>query len=256
MSSFDGAVIDYSIEGDGDLSLLFVHGWSCNRRFFQPQVEHFSSSFHCLAPDLPGRDSVSSGKREWNISTYAEDIACLIDKAVPGQVVLIGHSMAGAVVLEAAALRPAKVAAVVMADTHVFDYGHLDEVTISGFLEPMQSDLDGFIRGLVETTVSSQTPRGLVQWISSQMSGGNLESALPAFEALLRWDALPCMQTLEMPVIAIHSGLISGQAMRRYARFIKSYALADTGHFLQLENADGFNRLLRQSLVETGVLAS
>jgi pimeloyl-ACP methyl ester carboxylesterase len=256
ITSFDGICFDYSVTGNGELSFIFVHGWSCNRHFFQPQMDYFASTYTCLAPDLPSRDPSTSNREEWSISTYAQDLTCLIDKAVTGQVVLIGHSMGGAVVLEAASRRPDQVVAVVMADTHVFDYGHLDAATISSFIEPMQADLDGFIQGLVTNTMSAESPQELRDWIIKQMCGASLTVAQPTFESLLNWDAQPFLEQISSPVIAIHSHLLSEQAMQRYANLIKFYALSDTGHFLQLENAQGFNRLLQKSLIDNGVLAN
>lgn len=255
MPSFDALSIDYTVSGSADLRFIFIHGWCCNRSFFQAQIDHFSASCTCLAPNLPGRGQSAKHRQTWNISTYAKDIAQLIDAEVPDQVVLIGHSMGGAVALEAAALRPDKVAAVVMADTHVFDYGYLDEATISGILDPMRADLDSFIRGLVTSTSSAQASPKLVEWIIKQMTGSNLDIALPTLESLLRWNALPCLQQLKMPVIAMHSELFNEQARLRYADFMKFYTLSGVGHFLQLENADGFNSLLQQALVDSGALS-
>jgi pimeloyl-ACP methyl ester carboxylesterase len=252
--SFDGLSIDYAVSGSADLRFIFLHGWSCNRSFFQAQIDYFSASFTCLVPDLPARGHSFESRQAWDISSYAKDVAELIDAEVPGQTILIGHSMGGAVALEAAALRPDKVTAVVMADTHVFDYGSLDEATISGFLDSMRTDLDGFIRGLVTSTSSTQASQELIEWIIEQMTGCSLDIALPTLESLLRWKALPLLQHLKMPVIAMHSELINEQARLRYADFMKFYPLSGAGHFLQLENADGFNDLLQQVLKDSDVL--
>ena len=41
--SKDGTPISYEIYGVGEPSLVFVHGWSCDARYWRAQLPHFSN---------------------------------------------------------------------------------------------------------------------------------------------------------------------------------------------------------------------
>lgn len=243
----------YAEKGAGDTTLVFVHGWSCNRHFFRPQYEFFADSYHVLAPDLPGHGESDTGGDEWSIESYAQRIAELVAAKGGSQTVLIGHSMAGAVVLEAIKYCQGKVKAVVLADTHVFDYGHLDEAQVDGFIHPMRADLQGFINNLVDNTLPEKRPEALASWIKQEMYSIPKSVAIPAFESLLHWDAMPSLDQAEIPVIAIHGKLIDNTALQRYQDKMRHYKMAEAGHFLQLEDPDAFNLLLQQALLENRV---
>jgi pimeloyl-ACP methyl ester carboxylesterase len=38
----DGVWLAYSEMGEGSRSFVFVHGWTCPRSHFAPQIEHFA----------------------------------------------------------------------------------------------------------------------------------------------------------------------------------------------------------------------
>jgi pimeloyl-ACP methyl ester carboxylesterase len=250
IKSSDGIELCCESAGSGAPALLFVHGWSCNRHFFAQQFNHFSANHECIALDLPGHGQSGRSSRVWSIDSYAQVVAEVLAAAVAGKAVLIGHSMAGAVVVEAARRAPEKVAAVVLADTHVFDYGHLDEPTIQGIVAQMESDLPAFIAGLVNNTLPESAAPQLRNWIQEQMSCADPRVAIPSLESLLRWDALPSLKQLRVPLYAINASTINETARQRYRHILREHLMREAGHFLQLENPQGFNRALQAILDE------
>ena len=40
--SRDGVALAYQEQGQGGPPMVFVHGWSCDHRYFAPQIERFS----------------------------------------------------------------------------------------------------------------------------------------------------------------------------------------------------------------------
>ncbi|MBN2134968.1 MAG: hypothetical protein JW737_04510, partial [Acidobacteria bacterium] len=51
---FQTGKVVYDIEGDGANTLVFVHCWTCNKDFWNNQVEFFKSKFKVISIDLPG----------------------------------------------------------------------------------------------------------------------------------------------------------------------------------------------------------
>jgi pimeloyl-ACP methyl ester carboxylesterase len=156
--------------------------------------------------------------------------------------------MGGAVCLEAAQLLGTKITGVVLVDTFAFDYGHFDETEIMQFLDSFRADFPSAIRGLVEQTTPDGTGTDLLEWMISEMISAPLSMAIPAFESLLRWDALPIFQDLKIPVRCVNGSLINSEACGRYGSFWQATQMPQAGHFLQLEDPDEFNRCLSDML--------
>ena len=101
---------------------------------------------------------------------------------------------------------------------------------------------------MVEQTTSDGTDPVLLEWMISEMTSAPPSMAIPAFESLLRWDALPIFQALNTPVRCVNGSLINSEACQRYGSFWQATQMPQAGHFLQLEDPDGFNRCLSDML--------
>ncbi|MES0447968.1 MAG: alpha/beta hydrolase, partial [Desulfobacterales bacterium] len=52
--SKDGTPISYEIYGAGESTLVFVHGWSCDARYWRAQLPHFAENHRVVMLDLAG----------------------------------------------------------------------------------------------------------------------------------------------------------------------------------------------------------
>jgi pimeloyl-ACP methyl ester carboxylesterase len=112
----NGVKLAYDSRGKGRPAFVFIHGWTCDRSFFAPQAKHFARRHRVVSLDLRGHGQSDKPEGPYPISTYADDIAALIDTLRLGKVVAVGHSMGGITALQLAADHPDKVAAIVMVD--------------------------------------------------------------------------------------------------------------------------------------------
>jgi len=112
----NGVKLAYDSRGKGRPAFVFIHGWTCDRSFFAPQAKHFARRHRVVSLDLRGHGQSDKPQGPYPISTYADDIAALIDTLRLGKVVAVGHSMGGITALQLAADHPDKVAAIVMVD--------------------------------------------------------------------------------------------------------------------------------------------
>ncbi|MEO1368200.1 MAG: alpha/beta hydrolase, partial [Acidobacteriota bacterium] len=129
--SADGIPIAYTRRGSGDVALVFVHGWLCGQTYWKHQVAAFTDRFQVVTVDLPGHgDSMSTATRsEWTLEAYGADVAAVVEGLDLRQVVLVGHSMGGAVILEAAPRLGDRVVGLVGVETfHNAEFEVPDEV--------------------------------------------------------------------------------------------------------------------------------
>jgi pimeloyl-ACP methyl ester carboxylesterase len=70
-----GIKLAYEDRGAGKPPFVFVHGWTCDRSFFAPQVEHFARRHRVVSLDLRGHGESDQPEGQYSIAAYADDIA-------------------------------------------------------------------------------------------------------------------------------------------------------------------------------------
>ena len=103
-ANINGEELHFINEGEGDITLVFVHGYTNNKEIWEEQVSYFSNKYKVIAVDLPGFGKSSHNRTDWTMENYGKDIAGLVQKLNLNKVVLIGFSMGTPVVIEAADL--------------------------------------------------------------------------------------------------------------------------------------------------------
>ena len=250
-TAHDGISMACDCGGRNSPLLMFVHGWTCRRAYWYPQLEHFKYLYRMAAADLPGHgDTDSRGRTDWTVAAFGKDIAACTRELEAPEVVLIGHSMGGAVALEAARILEDTARAVILADTFIIDYGGLDAATIRQIAAPFETDFAGAVADLVEQTATADTPQVLKDRLIREMSAADPAWALPVWHDLLAWQPDPAFEELKIPIYAINGALIPESGRNRCAPFVKETVIPGAGHFLQMEDPAGFNRSLESVLAE------
>jgi len=108
--------INFFQQGKGDTTLLFIHGWCIDGTYWKNQVEYFSENYSVFAIDLPGFGKSKTERTNWTIEEYANDITAFIDTMHLENVVIIGHSMAGEIMLQIALTNNSRIAGIVGVD--------------------------------------------------------------------------------------------------------------------------------------------
>ncbi|MDB5150652.1 MAG: Pimeloyl-ACP methyl ester carboxylesterase [Mucilaginibacter sp.] len=96
-----GVNIAYTDTGKGDTTLLFVHGWCINKSYFSQQVKYFGSKYRVVTIDLPGYGQSGKNRTSWTVNDFAGDVTSVITTLKLKNVILVGHSMAGEIIVQA-----------------------------------------------------------------------------------------------------------------------------------------------------------
>lgn len=115
--SADGVPIQYDARGSGDPALVLVHGWTNSRGIWGEHLHTLSDKYRVVALDLAGHGSSGAERGEWTMGAFGDDVKAVVDALDLQRVVLVGFSMGGVVVLEAAQRLGDRVAGIVFVDT-------------------------------------------------------------------------------------------------------------------------------------------
>lgn len=87
--------IAYLDEGEGDTSLLFIHGLANYLWVWKWNIQELKKKYRCLAIDLPGNGLSSRGNFDFTFPFWEQCILEFIAKQKLKKVILVGHSMGG-----------------------------------------------------------------------------------------------------------------------------------------------------------------
>jgi pimeloyl-ACP methyl ester carboxylesterase len=251
VKSADGVPIAYEVHGaKTPLALVFVHGWSCDRGYWKDQVEPFARFYRVVAVDMAGHGESGVDRAAWTISAFAGDVVAVVEKLGLKRVILVGHSMGGDVIVEAARRLPGRVAGLVWVDT----YKQLAtprppeqvEAMVAAFREGFAEKARMFVRGMF----AANADPALVERVAADVSAAPPAVALGTMEAALSFDReIPrALAELKLPVVAINPDQGPTDVASLEGHGVEVVIMPGVGHFLHMEDPARFNRILRTTV--------
>ncbi len=230
-----------------------MHGWTNNNTIWDLQVPVLSEKYQVVAIDLAGHGKSGNERSQWTMSAFGEDIAAVVHAAKLENVILVGFSMGGPAIVEAAKLLPDQVAGLILADGI-----NNPEAKIP---QPMIDWVDSTFMDLIENpTVEKLVMLGFVV--------NNPDDAFEKVQAMIdrdqtgwedmllenfRWsneDCIASFEALELPVISInpeHSPA-AVDVFKKYVPSFETKILSGTGHVMMWDVSDDFNQALEESI--------
>ena len=126
----DNAVkVHYKTSGEGDIAMVFIHGFGCDVETWQKQYEAFrdSSNLQLIFVDLPGYGKSDKAEADYSLEYFAKAIDAVLEKENVRRAIMIGHSLGTPVCRQVAFSYPAKVAALMDIDGVYCLYPAVDE---------------------------------------------------------------------------------------------------------------------------------
>lgn len=251
--------VTYYTAGNGPQTLLFLHGWCINSSYWQAQIEQFSHTHTVYAMDLPGFGDSQAQRENWSIAEYAQDVLAFLEALDLKEVILIGHSMSGTIIIETALTNHSRIKGLVGIDNIKFVDVVMDDKLAAEWGAMFARLKDDFKRTNEEIAEKLMfhpaSPQAAIQRVKKDFGAANPAVAYPAimefaqFRELLpgKLDQLP----LRLHLLNADFPPTNEEALDR--RLSKGYALktlADCGHYPMIEQPEEFNRLLAELLAE------
>jgi pimeloyl-ACP methyl ester carboxylesterase len=249
----DGIRIAYEAHGSGEPALVFVHGWSCDRSYWKGQLEPFSRRHRVVAVDLGGHGESGLGRNAWTIAAFGGDVAAVVRKLDLQRVILVGHSMGGDVVAEAARQLPGRVTAMVWVDVYKRLGTPRTDEQREALVAPFRADFVNRTQGFVRGMFPSGADPSLVERVAADMSSAPPTVALGAMESALSYDhEMPnTLQALKLPVVAINPDAPPSDIASLERHGVEVVYMSGVGHFLMMEDPARFNEIL-QKVIDRG----
>ncbi len=253
--SADGNAIHYQVQGQGKPALIFIHGWCCDRSYWDAQFPYFAQKYEVVAIDLAGHGESGLDRKEWTMRAFGEDVVAVVNKLNLEQVVLVGHSMGGLVILEAARRMPKRVIGLVGVDTLQNFEDKLTQEQIDDWFAPLRSNFVETTRNFVRTMFTPNSDPALVEKIATDMSSAPQEVGLGALEGYVDFhndEIIQVLQEVQAPITCINSDKYptNVETNQRYAPSFQAKIMSGAGHFNMIEDPETFNRLLEETVQE------
>lgn len=248
--SADGVAVHFVVDGAGAPALVFVHGWSCDRTYWSSQIEHFAGRHEVVAVDLAGHGESGGGRRAWTMPAFGDDLVAVIEKLDLREAVLIGHSMGGDVIVEAALALPDRITGLVWVDTYATLGASRTPEEIDALVQPFRQDFGAAADAFVRRMFVPGSDPDLVERVVADMSGAPPEIAVGALEHAIANDhaILAALPELKAPIVALNpdNRPTDIEALQRHG--VKAVLVPGVGHFLMMEDPDTFNHLLGETI--------
>ena len=253
--------------------LVLVHGWCCDSSYWDAQIPALAATHPVLTLDLPGhgRSSglVGGSPADGSMARFGAGVADLIEQvcateaAGSSSVVLIGHSMGGPVVVEAARRlgRGGRVPVRGVLGVDTFWTVGTPPPPVAEFearLAPFHADFAANVRGFVlQNFFLPDADPALRERIAADMAAGDSTVGLAAMRGLSFWDGAAAFADIAaqgLPVTAINAAMtpVDEGGVRAIAPLFRLRRVEGVGHFLMMERPEAFNAMLREELRRFG----
>ncbi|SDI30093.1 Pimeloyl-ACP methyl ester carboxylesterase [Alloyangia pacifica] len=230
--------------------LLLIHGWGGQGAQWTALLPALAERFQVLVADLPGGpDAPLSGAV--SMERLGQGVATLLRQAKLREVVIVGHSMGGPVMVEAALAAPDRISGLLGLDTladRMF-YGGSSAAEIAMRRTAFAADLVRQTRAMIFAIAALGTPEPVKEAICASVLRARPEDLLALRDALFAWRCGERLPRLAVPLRLLNSAEVTAAHARdplpSLARVPQT--VYGTGHFPQIESPD---RLLPALLAE------
>jgi pimeloyl-ACP methyl ester carboxylesterase len=254
VTSADGVSIAYEVHGKGRPVIVFVHGWSCDRTYWKDQVAYFSERYKVVTIDLGGHGESGTGRTNWTIYSFGTDVATVIRKLGLKRALLVGHSMGGDVIVDAALQAQGRVSGLILCDAYKSLSEDISIVSIQNFVKDFAADFHGEVHEFVKDLFLPTSDSLLVSHVADDMAMAPPAVALSALSSSLMHgrQITHDLEKLKLPVVSFNPDDTPTDKDAMRAQGVDVAIMPGVGHFMMLEDPKTFNELLEKLIRQMG----
>jgi pimeloyl-ACP methyl ester carboxylesterase len=247
--SADGVAIRYHVSGKGEPAVVLVHGWALDHHVWDGQVPRLAARHRVVTLDLAGHGESGRQRSAWTMAAFGEDVKAVVEAVGAKHVVLVGHSMGGPVVLEAARRVPGRVQGIVLVDT----LQDVEKRTPPDAIEAMTRQLQGDYKATItqftnEYLFAPGTPAAVREKVLGHATGLAPGVSIAILRDAWGYDPVPALREIKARVRAVNADKYPTnlEVNRRYMPGFDAALIPGSGHYPMLEDPARFDPALEQ----------
>jgi pimeloyl-ACP methyl ester carboxylesterase len=233
--------------GRGALPVVLVHSLAGNTNQWAAQLQHLRPNRRAVALDVRGHGRSEPPKDgKYTIAAMAGDVAAVVDTLKLERFVLLGHSMGGGVALTYAGAHPERVAGLLLVDP-IGDGTQIPAAESQAFLAGLEADYDTAIRkywteiGGPDSTVRAR--------LIADLQATPRDAVLEVLRSVMQFDPRPALDRYHGPMLSIVTPYNDQPfSLHRLGKGFPHRVVQGTGHWIQLDKPEEFNRILDEFL--------
>ena len=208
----DGVRLRYTDRGEGERTIVLVHGWKGSHRLWDPATMRLARNFRVVAFDNRGMGESDKPSGPYDFDVLADDLEFVLGELGVEDATLVGWSMGCSISLQYLSRGGTRASKLVLINGPIvlrasddFPFG-VPSDQLDGYLDGLaaewpQAELD-FVRE------SMKDPDGAFSQLSFQVAMQTpLEMAMRIVRAQTELDHRAALADLDIPVLAIYGGL-------------------------------------------------
>jgi pimeloyl-ACP methyl ester carboxylesterase len=244
-------------EGTGSVPVIFVHALAGNTQQWSAQLNHIRETRRAIALDLRGHgQSAVPANGDYAIEAMAQDIRTVVDQLGVERFVLVGHSMGASVAGAYAGAHPEQVAGLLLADPSG-DSTQMPVEEVHQYLSALESEAyTNVVEGYWEQILSGAAEATEVK-VMQDLRNTSKVTVVGIFRELFKYNPVPALERfdgLKLSIITAHNE--NPFALHNLVSDLPHQKIIGTGHWLQLDKPEEFNRIMDDFLASVGECSS
>ena len=251
----NNTIIAFNQYGKGDTTLLFVHGWCINKEYWNDQSKYFRDKYTVVTLDLPGFGESGKNRIDWTFEQYADDINEFIKKEKLKNVILVGHSMSGDILLLMDTKYPGSVIGIVGIDNLKrpgVKNTQEENKQMEGFFAMMDSSFSGTVEMYTKQNLfPPSADTSIVNRVIKDFKMNDSVIAIKVLRSLIdvSQKERDMMQQLQHTLYLVNSNTDTTQidSLKKYCKASAEVVYVHgTGHYPMIEKPAEFNAALEK----------
>lgn len=251
--------LSYDDVGEGNIPVIFLHGYPFDKTMWQTQFDALSSSNRLIACDIRGFGKSKDEASPLSIDLFANDLVDFMDKLNIDKAIICGLSMGGFIALNALKRSPNRFEALILCDTQciadtieVMSKRHriIEEIKMDG----VKDFNEGFIKSVFHKD-SLTNKVDLVSQLRAVVFSNSQHIIIEGLAALAqRSETCSTLSDISIPTLIICgrvdevTPLAQSEFMNKNIKGSVLKVIENAGHVSNLEEPAEFNKYLSEFL--------
>lgn len=254
--SINNCNLSYDDVGEGNVPVIFLHGFPFDRTMWMRQLDFFKSSYRLIAFDIRGFGKSTVGEGDFSIDLFTDDLIAFMDELNIPKAIVCGLSMGGYIALNMQQRFPQRIEALILADTQCIAdtteakekrYKTIEEIKAQGDTQFKE----GFIKNVFAPS-SLEGKKEIVQQLRNVVTATAQDSIIKGLKALAeRRETCSGLNKISIPTLIICgkedqlTPLAQSEMMQAAINGSVIKIINEAGHVSNLEQPEVFNKYLQ-----------